>query len=177
MDTQNHIDLEGIDLQQIENELYPALVKDAVRYGYQYRIEAEKNNDDGKQFHCFLAEASSFIMWLGNMVIAGIAYDVIKKKAIQLWNHLMNMKVVIPDDVNKILLDEDELKRFVTYVDEFHRGQLNASKNEIEYIKEEIAADYFAKNAGKNGIHSEEDLLMVFREAMQYADDQLYKRD
>ena len=180
MNQRNHIDLEDIDLQQIENELYPVFVKDAVRFGYQYRCKAEINTKEEKiQFHYCLAEVSPFLLWFGKMVIAGVAYDVIKRNAIHLWEKLMKMKVVIPDDVNKLLISEDELRRFVTYVDEFNRGQLGASENEIKYIKEEIAADYFAENAGKNGkdVHNVEELIKTFREAITYADSLLNKRD
>jgi len=168
--------MEELDLELIDKRQYSGFVKDAVRYGYQYRCEAERNMvNEAEQFHYCLAEASSFLLWLGELVIAGIAYDMIKKYAIQLWDRLMQMRVVIPKDVNELLIEEDELKRFVTFVDEFNRGQLNISAKEIEYIKEEIMADYLSKRGGH--ISTFEEWMVAVREAMDYANSLLSKRD
>jgi predicted ATPase len=160
--------------EQILNTQYPEAIENAVRYGYQYRLEAEKNANKRGVYYC-LAEASAILKWLAELVVAGIAYDCIKTQAKQFWSYLMRMKIKIPEDVNKVLIDEDELRRFVQYVDEFHDNKISATEKEISYIREEIVADYTGKRAGEiykehRRMPSTEELISITREAKEYAD-------
>lgn len=167
--------MEDINLLQIDNTQYPEDVIWAIRYGYQYRLEAEKYADDGILSNNCLGDAPSALLWLGNLVIGGIAYDVIKKYAKSLWDKLMSMKVSVPDDVNKVLLEEDELRKFVVFVKEFNDKELTTTLKQTRYIREEIIADYIGNFASdiweKEGrLPSREEWVQVYRNANNFAD-------
>lgn len=165
-------------LEEIESVQYSDEVKDAVRYGYQYRKAAEEHAGTGAGLHFILPEATTILYWLANLVVTGIAYDLIKKSAKALWNKLMSMKVVIPDDVNKVLIEDDELWKFVTWVQEFKEKKLSATEDEVRYIREEIMADYVGNRAGElnkreNRPLTHEEWKRVIREAVKHADELL----
>jgi hypothetical protein len=164
-----------IDLQQINNTQYPEDVIRAVRYGYQYRLEAEKYADDGILMNDHLEDASGALLWLGKLVIDGIAFEAIKRYAKSLWDKLMSMKVSIPDDVNKVLLEEDELRKFVVFVKEFDDKELTTTSKQTKYIREEIMADYVGKAAGdmwkkEHRLPTHEEWVQVYRDANSFAD-------
>ena len=166
---------EIIDLARIAGEQYSEAVQEAVRYGYQYRLEAEKNTRDGCKINNCLAEAHAALLWLAKLVIAGVAYDVIKDNVSRLWNKMMQMKVEIPEDVNKVLLDEDELRRFVKYIDEFDKKALTTSERETKYIKDEIVADYMGKEASAiyelyHRMPTQDEYRIILRGAYDHAD-------
>ncbi len=170
--------MEDIDIKQIEMTKYPDAVVFAVRYGYLYRKEAEENVDTGSHYHQSLSEASPFLNWLANLVLNGLAFDLIKSNAANLWKKLMQMKIEIPDEVNKVLIDEDELRQFVKYVDEFGEKKLMTTDKENKYIREEIIADYMGTKAEEiwareNRQLTHEEWLTFLREAAQFADDLL----
>lgn len=164
-----------IDIQQINNNQYPEDVIRAVRYGYQYRLEAEKYADDGILMNNHLEDASGALLWLGRLVIDGIAFDAIKRYAKSLWDKLMSMKVSIPDDVNKVLLEEDELRKFVVFVKEFQDKELTTTSKQKEYIREEIVADYVGEVAGdiwekEQRLPTQEEWVKAYRDANSFAD-------
>ncbi len=165
-------------LDEIENTQYTDEVKYAVRYGYQYRREAEEYAERNANFHHSLPEATTILYWLANLVISGVAYDLIKKYAKALWEKLMSMKTRIPDDVNTLLIDEDELKKFVVYVKEFSSKEVSAKDEQIKYIREEIIADYIGETAGeiwtdKKRLPSHEEWLKIYKDANVFANDLL----
>lgn len=167
-----------IDLAQIETTHYSKDVHFAVRYGYQYRLEAEEYAEEDILFNNCLGDASSFLLWIGNLVISGIAYDIIKKYAKALWEKLMSMKIVIPEDVNKVLIEEDELRKFVTYVDEFNNKAPGITKKQRQYIREEIMADYMGEACGEiwsreNRLPTHEERIRIHQEASRLADEVL----
>lgn len=141
-------EMEELILEQIFETKYSEGVINAVRYGYQYRIEAEKYADKDCQLNHCLVEPSAVLLWLASLVKTGVVYDLIKIKARHLWDKMMQMKVEIPEDVNRALLDEDELGRFVKYVDEFDRKELSTTDKETIYIRNEIIADYVGAESG-----------------------------
>lgn len=56
-----------------EDILYSEEVKNAVRYGYQYRKEAEKHEAHKSVYsNACLSEAPNILLWLGKLVIDGI---------------------------------------------------------------------------------------------------------
>lgn len=170
--------MEEIDIAHINNTQYSKDVIWAVRYGYQYRMEAEEYAKREEQLHYCLAEASSILLWLGQLVLTGVTYDVIKQYAKSLWDKLMSMKIVIPKDVDKVLLDEDELKKFVVYVNEFHGKSLKTTEKQTQYIREEIVADYVAEAVGEIWAKEKrppthEEWVRIYREANKFAEELL----
>lgn len=154
---------------------YSEEVKNAVRYGYQYRLEAEKNTNENIRANYCLPEATDILLWMANMVICGITYDVIKKLSLSIWQKLMRMKVEIPNNVNKVLIEDDELRKFVKYVSEFNDKKLSTTEKETSYIRGEICADYVGKKASEiykkyQRIPTVEEHLTINRDANTYAD-------
>lgn len=91
---------------------------------------------------------------------------------------LMSMKTRIPEDVNNLLIDEDELKIFVFYVKEFSSKELSATDEQIKYIREEIIADYVGETAGeiwseKNRLPLHEEWIRIYQDANKFADELL----
>ena len=159
--------MEELTLEQIFEAEYSEELVNAVRYGYQYRLEAEKYAEiDFRLNHC-LGDPSAVLLWLANLIKTGVVYDLINKAVRHLWDKMMQMKVEIPEDVNKVLLDEDELRRFVKYVDEFDRKALSTTNKETEYIREEIIADYYGIVAGE--LWNREKLLPTHQEWAEFS--------
>lgn len=152
---------------------YSEDVINAVRYGYQYRIEAE-SHEGNNNLHSCLGDASDILLWIANMVCGGVAYDVIKTYVVRFWDRMMNSKVEIPEDVNKVLIEEDELRRFVKYVEEFNEKNLSTTEKETAYIREEIIADFVGKRASEiydkyQRFPNHEELMAITREAFEYS--------
>lgn len=164
--------------EEIENIQYSSEVKYAVRYGWQYRQEAEEQAERDTKLHYSLPEASTVLYWLANLVITGVAYDLIKKYAKALWEKLMSRKTEIPESVNTLLIDEDELKRFVVYVKEFSSKEMTVTDEQTKYIREEIIADYIGEAAGeiwsaKKRLPTHEEWLRIYQGANVFADELL----
>lgn len=165
-------------LEEIENTQYADEVKYAVRYGWQYRREAEEHAERNAKLHYSLPEATTVLYWLANLVVTGVAYDLIKKYAKALWEKLMSMKVTIPDDVNTLLIDEDELKKFVVYVKEFSSKEMSVTDEQTKYIREEIIADFIGETAGEiwsatKRPPTHEEWLKIYKDANAFADELL----
>ena len=121
---------------------------------------------------------SRVLLWLGEQTLGGITYDLIKKYAKALWEKLMTMKVEIPDDVKLVLIEEDELKKYVKYVNEFSSKELSATDQQVKYIREEIIADYVGETTGdiwskKKRLPTHEEWVTIYRDANKFADDLL----
>lgn len=170
--------MEDIDISQIQNTQYSRDIVWAVRYGYQYRLEAELYAEEDTRLSFCLHNASTVLLWLGKQVIGGATYEVIKKYAKSLWNKLMSMKISIPEDVNMVLIDEDELRKFVVFVKEFDDKALTTTKKQTEYIREEIIADYVGETSAEiwtkeKRLPTHEEWVKVYRDANRFADELL----
>lgn len=168
--------------EQILEAKYSEDVLNAVRYGYQYRLEAEKYAEDVCQLNYCLGDPSAILLWLADLVFKGVVFDLIKEVAHRLWDKMMQMKVEIPEDVNKVLLDEDELRRFVKCIDEFDRKELSTTDKEKDYIREEIISDYLGKEAGAiqelyHRMPTQDEYRIIIRGAHKYADKLLEGKD
>ena len=78
------------------------------------------------------------------------------------------------------MVDEEELKRFVYYVDEFNLKNLSATEKEILFIREEIIADYVGDKAAEiyENYHrapKQKEFEMITKEAIVLADRLLKK--
>ena len=165
-------------LEEIENTQYTDEVKYAVRYGWQYRREAEEHAERNAKLHYSLQEATTVLYWLANLVVTGVAYDLFKKYAKALWEKLKSMKATIPEDVNTLLIDEDELKKFVVYVKEFSSKEMSVTDEQTKYIREEIIADFIGETAREiwsatNRLPTHEEWLKIYKDANAFADELL----
>lgn len=169
-----------------EDVAYSDDVRNAVRYGYQYRKEAEDSINSGiknlskvRLHHC-LEEASDILLWIANMVLGGISWDIVKAAVQKSYRYLTNASKDL-DGAESILSDEEQLRCFYRYIHEFHDKSMSINEDLANYIKEEVRADYTGKRVSEiiNKYHREpnhQDWLDIIKGAKQYADE-LIKRE
>lgn len=156
-----------------QGEKYSEEVINAVRYGYQYRKEAE--GDGESRLHYFLPETSEVLLWLGSAILSGIAWDVIKGMAIKTYNKFKEKNQIIDKDTENILKNESELKVFYEYVIEFSEHRMSISEQQKKHIKEEILADYHAKKETEimekyGRFATVEERKIIIKEAFSFAE-------
>ena len=138
------------EYEYTDNLHYPDEVLNAVRYGYQYRLEAEEvSEEDQTSIHYRLGDASDVVFWLANLIINGIAWDSFKLVVKKVVEQCRIEKRKLPQDAEKILNSQDEYWRLYEYVKEYRDGQMSISDKQSNYIWEEIVADYSAKESSK----------------------------
>lgn len=161
-----------------EGEIYSEEVVNAVRYGYQYRKKAE--GDDQERLHYFIP-TSEIALWLAKLILDGLLWDGIKATAKYLYDKLLKSNTKI-DELSKTLLnDETELEKFYTCLKEYQDHCMSITQKQFEYIREEICADYFAKESSKifereGRLPSTEEIMTLHRQATSYADNILKTR-
>jgi len=116
---------------------------DALRYGYQYRIQYEEdlNKDPRLLIRHHLLELNQCFEFITLAAISGIVgnftYDAIKS----LINGILNDSVVIElndKEFKKKLADEGEQEKFIKYIQEYRDNKLNTDEKVIKAIEEEI---------------------------------------
>ena len=158
--------------QYKEGNTYSDEVKNAVRYGYLYRKESEESNSSLK--YC-LPDASDVLLWLGNIILSGFVYEQIKVYAKKTLKWLKENQKKVDPETEAVLENEENLKVFCEYVVEFSERRMSITKEQKEYIKEEIFADFgSAKEVEiyiKEGrIATLEERKVIYREAKIYAE-------
>lgn len=106
---------------------YSDEVLNAVRYGYQYRLEAEKYCQEKKIHvnHC-LEDAPALLCWIVKLIIDGVAWDSLKKTARSVVEHFQREKRTIPPMVNEILTDQQSFQQLYEYIKEFKEGKMRS---------------------------------------------------
>ena len=136
-----NIKLSSIDEKNLKS------AKMAVRYGYSYRKIAQLHcrNSNYRLNYC-LPEVNEFLLWLGSVVLSGLAWDGIKSAAKEMYN-LSREQIHKSNDEETLLVftDETELSKFYSYVKEFQDGLSNIDDAEYRYIEEEMMADFCAE--------------------------------
>lgn len=162
-----------------EGIAYSEEVKNAVRYGYQYRKEAEINDTS---FHFCLHDASDVLLWLGNAILSGIVYDKVRALAKKALEWVKGKGKKIDKETEKVLENEAELKVFYEYVREFSEHRMSITEEQLQYIKEEIMADFGAAKESeiykKEGrIATIEERKVIYREAISYSEKLTKKKE
>lgn len=152
---------------------YSEEVKNAVRYGYQYRKEAESHIADNIKY-C-LGDVSDILYWIANMIIGGLSWDLLKGAVRKVYDMISTRGIKTDKETNDILTDETHLKTFYVYVNEFHNHSMSVDNNTLNCIKEEIIADYAGETIGEiiskeNRIPETEEYVKIIRETIVYAD-------
>ena len=162
-----------------EGLTYSDDVINAVRYGYQYRLEAERRIPKNYYFNYCLPEPSGIVLWLANLIINGTVWDVFKAviKSIDDSAKQEKNEVVLQDTTLVDALHDP--RRFYEYITEFKEHKMDISDKERDYIYEEIIADYTGKAAGKiyetnNRFPTPEEFRVINKEAREAADIILY---
>ena len=163
------------DYEFIEGLQYSDEVLNAARYGYQYRLEAEKySQEKDYRFHQRLEDVPPLICWLVKLIIDGISWDSLKKVARTVIEQFQREKRSLSPKVRNILTEQQSLQQLYEYVKEFKEGRMNISDRGRKYIIEEIEADYIGKQ-GKKIIEAEhrfptdEEYKRMFRDAHEAA--------
>ena len=159
---------------------YSDEVRNAVRYGYQYRIEAEK--PESSFIHHCLPEAPQILFWLAQCIIGGIVWDVIKLIAKNAYTASINSKKPLSAALNNILTDEHELQKFFEYVKDFNEHSMALTEKQFKRIREEILADHHAKEVTRiieqeKRMPTHEDYLRIFHEGQAHADRLMKPKD
>lgn len=156
-----------------EGLLYSDDVQNAVRYGYQYRKEAEEHESGSA--HACLSNAPEILLWLGQKVVEGLAWDLFKELAKKIYRHFSLSDRPLLKGWDSLLTEERELQKFYSYVKEFNEQRMSVTEQQFKYIREEIIADYYGKECGKiykekKRIPTIEEYMRINREAISYAD-------
>ena len=159
---------------------YSDEVVNAVRYGYLYRKQVECK-DSSLQLHYFLPFDSEIVLWLGKLIIDGVAWDLLKTVAKQLYSKLIKSNTHIDNASKSLLTDETELQQFYKCLKEYQDYRMSVTDEQFEHIREEICADYFAKESTKifqdeHRLPDYQEILDIHKRATQYADTILRNR-
>lgn len=141
--------------EEISKEQYDAVMTDArrsIRYGYYYReIAEEEAKEKSNHLHYNILSPTNFLEWIAALVIAGVAYDTIKYVARNVYLFIKEKISTLGESDEKVievLEYEEKLIRFVKYTREFHAGLRDVDPEIVQYIQEEINADFTAEQTG-----------------------------
>lgn len=134
------------DIEQILYDSYPKSIHDAVRYGYQYRKVSETA---GEHCHFSLSDPSPILLWIAGAVASGIAYDVIKATCIRIVSYLREKNKKVDKETETVISDEEALKEFTIFIDEFYTHSMSITEKQEKYIKEEVVADTAAEESSR----------------------------
>lgn len=126
------------DLNHILSTQYTSSVHDAVRYGYLYRKESEVCDSN---LHFSLPDVSALLLWIASAVASGVVYDVIKEEVKRLWSDLKEVNHGLDKNTEDVIKDEDALKEFTIYIEEYYAHGMKITIEQEEYIKKEVVAD------------------------------------
>ena len=90
-------------------------------YGDVYKRQEQKHNSYS---HACLPDTSAILLWLGQKVIDGVIWDLFKVAAKKLYEKFVKSNSYLSEKLSKFLSDEQDLKRFYTYVKEFNEQNM-----------------------------------------------------
>lgn len=129
------------------DEAFNENVRNAIRYGYSYRKLAQLNdNGSDRKLQLCIPEASEYLIILGKIILSGFAWDTIKIIVSKIYDKFKDLIKKNKDkEAELIFSDDEELYKFYMYLTEYQNGFINISDQEYKYIKEEMFADFCAK--------------------------------
>ncbi len=150
---------------------YPEDVKNAVRYGYLYRKDAEKNNSS----HACIGGDFSILYWIAGVIAGGTVWDVIKVAAKTLYNKLTQEGTVLNKVTETILSDEEQLKEFYQCIIEYNKYSMAITEKQFKYIREEIVADCVGEESQKiyeayNRLPTNQEYIEILKRANAHAE-------
>lgn len=127
-----------------ENLIYSKEARNAVRYGFQYRKDAE--SIESQRIHYYLFEPSKILIFIAEAILGGITYDLLKLIVKRTWDKIKEKKSNKEDkQVLDILTNEESLGEFFVCIREFQEKKMSITESQEIYIKEEFVADYYAE--------------------------------
>lgn len=154
-----------------EGQTYTDEIKNSVRYGYMYRKEAESNVSP----HASLADASDVLLWLASAIASGYVWDVVKSLKNRILRKCRKSDFFQDGLLRSVLTDEKEFTLFYNYIKEYNNRCMAITEKQFKFIREEIIADYYGKEADKilhehHRLPTTEDYMRINREANAHAD-------
>jgi hypothetical protein len=155
---------------------YSEEVRNAVRYGYLYRKEAEESHT----VHACLSDSPELLQYLASAIISGFVWDVVKSLAKKLYRFAKKSGMSIDDMTKSVLTDEEHFEEFYNCIKEYNTRCMTITEEQFKYIREEIVADYSGKEAGKiyekeTRLPTTEEYMRITTEANAYADNVMMK--
>ena len=159
-----------------EGQYYSEDVISAVKFGYLYRKVAE-SNEDGSFNYC-LDVASDILLWIANNILGDVTWEVIKLAVQKLYHKIAHSSIQLDKDTESILTDESQLKEFYVYIIEFYERRMSINDKQLQYIKEEIVADYVSHEAERiyekeNRFPTNQELSEITKSAILKADNMI----
>jgi len=159
----------------------------AVHYGYKYRRiyeeDVEKNGKISVKYS--ITNPLTLEEWLAAAVLGGIvgnlAYDLVKFVCKQIYQKLTTKKENEITSEDKLMLkfinDNNNLKKFILYIQDYYNGLPGINKKILEGIFEEEAVDLLTKKNtkeitekfNKNGDITPEEIQIIFSENYEKA--------
>jgi hypothetical protein len=162
----------------------------AIHYGYQYRIEYEKQvKTQGEVTVKYsLLNPSTYLEWIGVAALSGVlgnmVYDIVKHVANQVYQKLTTKQQHTELSTEekaamKIIGDNATLNKFIVYIQQYYKGMPNIDKKAEECIIEEemihsITDDlenemYNALKEIEDGKDAQETLIELLRQGARVA--------
>ena len=145
----------------------------AIRYGYYYRkiAEREMSNNRDIRINYNIVSPTNFLEWIAALVISGVTFDIIKFFVKRLYSAIKSKCSSLDKDeenIIEIISNEEELSLFVKYTKEFYTGLRNVDQNVVDYIQEEMDADFKGHEVGKildkeHRIPNTQDFLNIYK--------------
>lgn len=148
----------------------------SVRYGYMYRKDAEEH----PSVHACIDIYPEGLLWLAKLIRDGLAWDMIKSAAKQLYNRSTQEGSLLDKNTKSVCCEEKELELFYQRVREYNNHCMAITEKQFNYIREEIMADVYGEEAQKifdreQRQPNHQEFLEMHRKAIKKADDLLGK--
>ena len=123
-------------------------VRDAVYFGWNYRLQYEKDlEENGKiNTHYYLEQCEEIINFIALAVVSGIvggfAYDVVKK-AVRSVADFVRKKGNLKEEskIFSLIENEEDMKKFVQYIEEYYTSFENINEEMRNAVFEEMLVD------------------------------------
>jgi hypothetical protein len=144
-------------LHTIEYENIINYASRAVHYGFDYRIEYEKQIVEEGEIKIMysLLQPLNYLEWLAVSALSGLigsfVTDLVKYVAIQIKEFLIDKSTkseLSNQEINviNIISDEKQLNQFILYIQNYYQGLQNVDKRVLDAITEEQMADVAASD-------------------------------
>ena len=137
---------------------YSEHVRNAVRYGYQYRKEVEKDKEISVDYS--LGDASEVLLYIAQIIIGGITWDLIKTGCREMYKRLKNSNQQLDKETESILADENELHDFYEFVVDFNNNSMSITCEQRKYIRRRI--DFLTSKSINKFIERQKPMLIRF---------------
>ena len=151
---------------------YSKDVKNAVRYGYQYRAASEHSFTC---FLCILPQLPGVFNWWASAIFSGMAYDAFKALVKRTKDSLRKNRKKLHPLTKNFFKDPEKVRQFYDYVKDYRDRTMNVTEEQVARIREGVITDYITKETekiynSKGRFPTEEESRRIIEEAYEAAD-------